>query len=144
MLPNELLPPRNFRLDQSAERFRFARDSLSALCGKLLHDQRRRQRLVRFVSETLDDRGSSLSGGKQREPIGNFEARDTGLRHRRYRTAAVDLGPQPADVPAARRFLARHLRRWGCADRLDDGPGPARLSGRRRRPVGTDLEEWGP
>ena len=68
----------------------------------------------------------------------------SGLRHRRYRTAAVDLGPQPADVPAARRFLARHLRRWGCADRLDDGPGPARLSGRRRRPVGTDLEEWGP
>ena len=63
---------------------------------------------------------------------------------RRYHTAVVDLGPQPADVPAARRFLARHLRRWGCADRLDDGPGPARLSGRRRRPVGTDLEEWGP
>jgi CheY-like chemotaxis protein/anti-sigma regulatory factor (Ser/Thr protein kinase) len=42
------------------------------------------------------------------------------LGHRRYPTAVVDLGPQPADVPAARRFLARHLRRFGCSDLLDD------------------------
>ena len=42
------------------------------------------------------------------------------LPYRQYHTAVVDLGPQPADVPAARRFLARHLGRWGCGDLLDD------------------------
>jgi len=39
---------------------------------------------------------------------------------RRYETAAVDLGPQPADVPAARRFLEEHCREWGCSELLDD------------------------
>jgi CheY-like chemotaxis protein/anti-sigma regulatory factor (Ser/Thr protein kinase) len=43
-----------------------------------------------------------------------------GLSVRRYDTAVVDLGPQPADVPAARRFLGKHCRRWGCADLIDD------------------------
>ena len=38
----------------------------------------------------------------------------------RYETAVVDLGPQPADVPAARRFLDEHCRRWGCGDLVDD------------------------
>jgi len=42
------------------------------------------------------------------------------LGPRRYDTAAVDLGPHPADVPAARRFLAEQCRRWGCADLLAD------------------------
>jgi CheY-like chemotaxis protein/anti-sigma regulatory factor (Ser/Thr protein kinase) len=43
-----------------------------------------------------------------------------GRFHRRYETAAVDLGPQPADVPAARRFLDEHCRRWGCSDLVED------------------------
>jgi DNA-binding NarL/FixJ family response regulator len=42
------------------------------------------------------------------------------LRPSRYETAVVDLGPQPADVPAARRFLAEHCLRWGCGDLLSD------------------------
>jgi CheY-like chemotaxis protein len=42
------------------------------------------------------------------------------LSHPRYETAAVDLGPRPADVPAARRFLAEHCRRWACEELLDD------------------------
>jgi CheY-like chemotaxis protein/anti-sigma regulatory factor (Ser/Thr protein kinase) len=42
------------------------------------------------------------------------------LDRRRYDTAAVDLGPQPADVPAARRFVAANCRRWGCSDLLND------------------------
>jgi CheY-like chemotaxis protein/anti-sigma regulatory factor (Ser/Thr protein kinase) len=42
------------------------------------------------------------------------------LDPRRYDTAAVDLGPQPADVPAARRFLAAQCQRWGCAELLTD------------------------
>ena len=42
------------------------------------------------------------------------------LDRRRYDTATVDLGPESADVPAARRFLAEHCRLWGCSDLLDD------------------------
>jgi len=40
--------------------------------------------------------------------------------HPRVETAVVDLGPHPADVPAARRFLDEHCRRWGCGDLVDD------------------------
>jgi CheY-like chemotaxis protein len=43
-----------------------------------------------------------------------------GLSRSRYDTAVVDLGPQPADVPAARRFLAEHCRRWDCANLISD------------------------
>jgi CheY-like chemotaxis protein len=43
-----------------------------------------------------------------------------GLSRRRYDTAAIDLGPAPADVPGARRFLAEHCSRWGCAGLLSD------------------------
>lgn len=43
-----------------------------------------------------------------------------GLSRSRYDTAVVDLGPQPADVSAARRFLAEHCRRWGCANLISD------------------------
>ena len=39
---------------------------------------------------------------------------------RRVETAAVDLGPQPADVPAARRFLEEQCERWDCGGLLDD------------------------
>ncbi len=42
------------------------------------------------------------------------------LPARPWRTAVVDLGPQPADVPAARRFLSEQLRRWGCPELVDD------------------------
>ncbi len=42
------------------------------------------------------------------------------LDRRRYDTATVDLGPDSADVPAARRFLAEQCRVWGCGDLLDD------------------------
>jgi CheY-like chemotaxis protein/anti-sigma regulatory factor (Ser/Thr protein kinase) len=42
------------------------------------------------------------------------------LDRRRYDTAAVDLGPHPADVPAARRFLAALCERWDCTDLLAD------------------------
>lgn len=42
------------------------------------------------------------------------------LDRRRYDTATVDLGPEPADVPAARRFLSEHCLLWGCGDLLDD------------------------
>jgi CheY-like chemotaxis protein/anti-sigma regulatory factor (Ser/Thr protein kinase) len=43
-----------------------------------------------------------------------------GLDRRRYDTATVELGPQTADVPVARRFLAEHCRQWGCSHLLDD------------------------
>jgi CheY-like chemotaxis protein len=52
--------------------------------------------------------------------IGHLVDLLAGLSVRRYDTAVIDLGPQPADVPAARRFLGEHCRRWGCADLMDD------------------------
>jgi CheY-like chemotaxis protein/anti-sigma regulatory factor (Ser/Thr protein kinase) len=42
------------------------------------------------------------------------------LNHPRWQTAAVDLGPHPADVPVARRFLEEQCRRWDCGEILDD------------------------
>jgi CheY-like chemotaxis protein/anti-sigma regulatory factor (Ser/Thr protein kinase) len=42
------------------------------------------------------------------------------LPDRPWQTAVVDLGPHPADVPAARRFLSEHLRRWGCPELIED------------------------
>jgi CheY-like chemotaxis protein/anti-sigma regulatory factor (Ser/Thr protein kinase) len=52
--------------------------------------------------------------------IGHLVGLLAALDRRRYDTAAVDLGPRPADVPAARRFVGDHCRRWGCPDLLDD------------------------
>jgi DNA-binding NarL/FixJ family response regulator len=54
------------------------------------------------------------------EDIGYLVDLLASLRHRRYDTAAVDLGPQPADVPAARRFLAERCNAWGCGELLSD------------------------
>ena len=42
------------------------------------------------------------------------------LPARPWRTAVIDLGPHPADVPAARRFLAGQLQRWGCPELVED------------------------
>jgi len=42
------------------------------------------------------------------------------LPGRPWQTASVELGPQPADVPAARRFLAEQLRSWDCPGLVDD------------------------
>jgi CheY-like chemotaxis protein/anti-sigma regulatory factor (Ser/Thr protein kinase) len=56
----------------------------------------------------------------KQQDVGYLVALLAGLDRRRYDTATVDLGPQPADVPAARRFLADQCRRWGCGDLLDD------------------------
>ncbi|HET9771968.1 MAG TPA: response regulator [Acidimicrobiia bacterium] len=54
------------------------------------------------------------------QDIGHLVGLLAALDRRRYDTAAVDLGPQPADVPAARRFVAEQCRHWGCSDLLDD------------------------
>lgn len=72
-------------------------------------------------------------GAEGADLVGNFDAfvtkdRDIAylvdllcrLNRPRYDTAAVDLGPQPADVPAARRFLSERCRLWGCAELLED------------------------
>ena len=56
----------------------------------------------------------------KQQDVGYLVALLASLDRRRYDTAAVDLGPQPADVPAARRFLAEQCGRWGCGDLLDD------------------------
>jgi DNA-binding NarL/FixJ family response regulator len=52
--------------------------------------------------------------------IGHLVDLLTKLDRRRYDTAAVDLGPQPADVPAARRFVAAQCEQWNCTDLLTD------------------------
>jgi CheY-like chemotaxis protein/anti-sigma regulatory factor (Ser/Thr protein kinase) len=56
----------------------------------------------------------------KQQDIGQLIAVLVGLDRRRYDTATVDLGPQPADVPTARRFLTEQCRSWGCGDLLDD------------------------
>jgi CheY-like chemotaxis protein/anti-sigma regulatory factor (Ser/Thr protein kinase) len=42
------------------------------------------------------------------------------LPDRPWQTAVVDLGPQPADVPAARRFLSEQLKLWHCPELVED------------------------
>jgi CheY-like chemotaxis protein/anti-sigma regulatory factor (Ser/Thr protein kinase) len=42
------------------------------------------------------------------------------LPGRPWQSAAVDLGPQPADVPAARRFLSEQLHEWRGPGLVDD------------------------
>lgn len=52
--------------------------------------------------------------------VGDLVELMAGLDRRRYDTAVVELNPQPADVPAARRFVADQCERWGCSDLLAD------------------------
>jgi CheY-like chemotaxis protein/anti-sigma regulatory factor (Ser/Thr protein kinase) len=42
------------------------------------------------------------------------------LNLRRYETARLDIGPEPADVALARRFVAEQCRDWGCGDVVED------------------------
>lgn len=69
-------------------------------------DRRLADQVERFVTKEHD--------------IGDLVGVLAELDRRHYDTAAVDLGPRPADVPAARRFLAEQCRQWGCADLLGD------------------------
>jgi CheY-like chemotaxis protein/anti-sigma regulatory factor (Ser/Thr protein kinase) len=42
------------------------------------------------------------------------------LTARGRRAATLEVGPRPADVRLARRFLAAHCERWGCDPIVDD------------------------